>query len=430
MNRSQDHTLSRRQFVQTAAAATAASTLGSVVKAAEPKKEKLRAAIIGCRNRGWQLANNFNASGRFDVVTMCDCDDAMYDQGLHALHRRNIEISPKFVKDFRQVLDDTSIHAVAIAAPDQWHALMTIMALEAGKHVYVEKPASYDVRDGRAMVKAQEKHPDLTVQVGTQQRSGQHWEDCRQFIAEGGIGKVGFARAYAAFTRHFLKESPVTDPPKTLDYDLWTGPAPMRPYARYRVHYNWHFIEGYGTGDVTNWGVHWMDSTRHLLDLGYPRKVSAQGFKLVEDAKEWPDTFSVLYEYPELSVIWEMRSWTTHRINGRGLGIEIGGDKGTVVIDRGGWEFDPREGETVKHKGSNQDVAHAQNFADCITGDAKPNSPIEEGHISTAMCNLANVANAVGHTIEWDAETETVTNDKKANEYLGREYREPWTMPA
>ncbi len=428
MGRITDQSFTRRDFVKTTAATAALATAGA--QAATPKKKsKLRAAVCGIRNRGWQIASNFHHSGQFDVVTLCDPDDRMYDRAMKELKKRKVDIKPKFVKDFREVLDDKSIDAVAVTCPDHWHALIAVMAMEAGKSVYVEKPIGYDVHDGQAMVAAQQRYPKQVIQVGTQQRSNIGFLKAKEFIAEGGLGKVGFARGWANNYRGAIPIVEDSEPPKELDYELWTGPAPMRPYNKNRVHYNWHFMKGYGTGDVANWGVHWLDSIRHVLDLDMPERVSSQGYSLIKDAKEWPDTHHTIYHYPDFTVIWELRNWVFYNHRGKGVGMEIQGEKGAMVITRGGWTFYPLRGEPVKQKGVGGGIAHAKNFAASIRGKEKPHAPITEGHKSTTMCHLANVTDMAGHEIVWDAEKERVANDDDANQFLTREYRDPWKLP-
>jgi predicted dehydrogenase len=212
---------------------------------------------------------------------------------------------------------------------------------------------------------------------------------------------------------------------------MWLGPAPYRPYNEERVHYNWHFMKDYGTGDLGNWGAHWLDAIRYLLDLDLPKSVSAVGGAWVaRDAREWPDTQTVLYEFPELTVLWELRQWTRFLVDGMANGAELGGEKGTMVIDRAGWTFHPRKGEAEKHPGSELERAHALNFADCILGTAKPAASIEEGHKTAVMVHLGNMATSLGRRLEFEPATETIRNDPEANQHLGRAYREPWRLPA
>lgn len=417
--------MSRRTFLQTSAVLAAASRVGAARTGAG---DRINVAIFGCRNRGWQVAQSCHRSERFNVVTLCDCDAAMYDVAVERL-KDDLPDPPRFEQDFRRVLDDRNVDAVVVATPDHWHALMTVMALDAGKHVFLEKPASYNINDGKAMLTAAKRYPKLAVVVGTQHRSGRHFRDARQFIAEGGLGKVSFCRTWATFTRPNIPSVPDGDPPETMNYDLWVGPAPYRPFNRERVHYNWHFISQYGTGDNANWGAHWIDSARHLLDLDLPLAVSAHGHKHADDIKELPDTLTTVYAYPGLTMLWEMRTWTAYGAQGKRYGLEIGGEKGSLVIDRGGWQFLPKGGEPVSHGGSAMEIPHVRNFADCITEGAVPATSLDDGHKSAMLCHFGHIAASVNARIEVDADAQTIRGNADASAMLGRAYRSPWTMP-
>jgi len=390
--------------------------------------ERIRVGVIGCRVRGHQDAATFAHSGRFEIASLCDCDAAMLDVAIGEL--RNLPVKPRLERDFRRLLDDKGIDAIVNATPDHWHALITVLALEAGKHVYVEKPACHNVQDGEAMVAAQRRHPRLVVAVGTQQRSGDHFLEARSFIKEGGLGRIGFARAWFTTDRGTVPIVPDSEPPAGFDYDMWLGPAPFRPFNREKTHYNWHFVRDLGTGDMGNWGAHWLDSARHLLDLDVPGAVMATGGTyVIHDAKEFPDTQTVLYEYPHMTLVWELREWSPHPINNLGGGVEIRGEKGALIIDRGGWTFHPHKGEPQRHKGSEMVVAHAKNFAACIAGDARPAAGIEEGCKTCVLIHLGNLATFTHRRLEWDAAAETIAHDPEAARLLGRDYRAPWKMP-
>ncbi|MEP0842354.1 MAG: Gfo/Idh/MocA family oxidoreductase [Phycisphaerae bacterium] len=421
--------LTRRRFTAGMLAAGAGVMTARSMRAAPGANERIRAGVIGCRTRGHQVAGSFLRTGRFEIAALCDCDSAMLDAGLSALGSA-LPTRPRTEKDFRRVLDDHRIDAVVVATPDHWHALMTVMALDAGKHVYVEKPASHNLLDNKAMAAAGKRHPRLTIQVGTQQRSAPHFKEARDFIAGGGLGTVGFARGWFVSDRLKVPITPDGDPPPGFDYDLWVGPAPMRPFNKDKVHYNWHFIRDFGTGDMGNWGAHWLDSIRHLLDLDVPQAVMAAGGTfVVHDGKEFPDTHTVLYEFPNLTVLWEMREWSQYPLNGLGGGVEIGGDKGTLVISRGGWTFHPAKGEPVKHKAGEMELAHAHNFADCIAGQASPAASIDQGTRTAVMIHLGNIALFTRHRLTWDASAETIVNDPEAAKLMSRPYRPPWKQP-
>ena len=411
--------MTRRSFVKTAAAGLAALSAARVWGA----NERIRAAVIGTRNRGHQVASNLAAAGA-EVAVFCDCDRAMYERGVK---EAKIDPAPEFIQDFRIVLDRKDIDAVVIATPDHWHGLMTVLALEAGKHVYVEKPASFNLRDNKAMLAAAAKHPGQTVIVGTQQRSGAHFQEAAQFVAGGNLGTVGFARAWVTHDRPVLQRVSDADPPEGFDYELWVGPAPWRPYNPVMTHYNWHFIPDYGTGEMGNWGAHWLDVVRWFLNLRYPVAVSgAAGTFVVRDAKETPDTQTILYEYPGLTVLWEERLWCKKGMDGDEVGAEFWGDKGTLRITRGGWKFTPVDGKPERRGGSDIEVPHANSFLAAIRGLGKPAAPIEEGCLSAALCHYGNVACRAKRRIQIHPETGEIVGDAEAAALSERPNRAPW----
>lgn len=423
--------ISRREFTRRAVVAGAALAAARPTLGVLGANERIRVGVIGLRTRGPQVAGSFLKTGRFEIVALCDCDKNMWAAGQRYVEERGAQ-KPKLEQDFRKVLEDSGVDAIINATPDHWHALMCTMALDAGKHVYTEKPACYNIRDGQAMVAAARRHPKLTVLVGTQQRSSPHFLEAKAFIAEGGLGTVGFARGWYTTDRGTVPIVPDSEPPKGFDYDLWIGPAPMRPYNEAKTHYNWHFVRDLGTGDMGNWGAHWLDSIRHLLNLDVPTAVMATGGTyVVKDAKEFPDTQTVLYEYPHMTVLWELREWSPHPVNklGGGLGAEIRGQKGVLLINRDGWSFSPYKGEPQKHGNADMEVAHARNFADCIAGTAKPAASIEEGVKTCVLIHLGNIATFTKQRLEWDASAQTIKNSPEAARLQAREYRSPWKMP-
>jgi len=420
--------ITRRRFTRNMLTAGAFAVTAPGLRASDSPNENLRVAVIGCRNRGWQNALAFHLYGPFEIATLCDCDTTMYDRAMKELEK-TLPTKPKFEQDFRKVLDDKSIDVIANSTPDHWHALITVMALEAGKHVYLEKPASFNIDDGKAMVAAQERHPKLVVAMGTQQRSGQHFKDAKAFIDDGGLGKIAFARAWMSGNRHLVNKVSDSKPPASLDYEMWVGPAPYRPYNEEKLHYNWHFMRDYGTNDAGNWGAHYLDIVRWYADLDAPTAAAGTGGKyIVQDEKEWFDTQITTFQFPKMTVVWEMRHWTTG-VNGRGTGAEIRGGKGTMIVDRDGWTFYPREGKPVKHPGSKMDEPHVRNFAEAIKGHAKPAAEIVEGHKTAIMCHLANISTLFNRQIAFDPKTQTIKNDTEAQAMKGREYRKPWAMP-
>jgi predicted dehydrogenase len=426
--------ITRRSFssgLLTAGAITAfhPSTLNAFVAG-----EKIRAAVIGCRIRGTQLAKRVLDNDRLELVALCDCDAAVLDDAKKSITAKaSLPAGLRTTGDFRKIIDDKTIDAVFIATPDHWHAIMAILAIQSGKHVYLEKPASYNIDEGKAMVAAHVKHPELTFVVGTQQRSAPHFADAREFVRSGELGRIGFVRAWVNYDQGKIPNVPDSDPPSTFDYGLWLGPAPHRPYNEACVHYNWHFMHHTGTGYAGNWGAHWLDIARWYLDVDLPNACSAHGVKVYDDAQEWPDTHTAIFEYPDLTLLWEQRNWTEHKIQNRQSGIEFHGEQGAVLLDRGGWTFYPKAGgrKSQSHRASGPDmtIPHIANFADCIAGAASPAAPIEEGHRTAVLCHLANIAARVHRRIEFDPQTQTIPHDKEAASYTSRTYRDPWKLP-
>jgi predicted dehydrogenase len=421
-------TIPRRTFLkETAAAAAVASSIGSWAAA----NDRVNVGVIGLRNRGNGDAKDMIESGHFNIVSACDCD-------LEILEERQADLAekqgrkPKAERDFRKVLEDPEVDAVIVGTPDHWHAMMTVMALDAGKHVFLEKPASFNIEDGKAIVAAQEKHPNLVVAIGTQQRSGAHFHEAKKFIDEGGLGKIAFVRTCKIGRRDILEVIPDSEPPEVLDYDMWLGPAPKRPYNQNRVHYNWRFMRDYGTGETGNWGAHWVDVAAWFLNLDFPKSASGLGgIFVVHDAKEWPDTETVIFEYPEQTLVWEQRIWSRFGVGGGiGGGVEISGEKGAMTISRGGWTFYPidKEQEEQKHEGSELDIAHVTNFAKAVRGEEKANATAMDGHKAATICHLANITATLNRRIEIDPKSQTIVGDEEAARMAGREYRAPWSL--
>jgi predicted dehydrogenase len=393
--------------------------------------DRINIGVIGLRNRGGGVAKDMIESGHFNVSAVCDCDSQILEERAADLGEKQGG-KPKTHRDFRHLLEDPEVDAVLIGTPDHWHAMMTVMALDAGKHVYLEKPASYNIEDGKAIVAGQDKHPNLVVGIGTQQRSGRHFHDAKQFIDEGGLGKIAFVRTCKVGMRDRLEVLPDSAPPQVLDYDMWLGPAPMRPYNENRVHYNWRFMRDYGTGETGNWGAHWIDVAAWFLDLDFPRAASGLGgIFVVHDAKEWPDTETVIFDYPEMTLVWEQRIWSRFGVGGGiGGGVEISGEKGAITISRGGWKFYPidKEAPDQEYEGSELDISHVTNFARAVRGEEKVNAPALAGHKAAAICHLANITATLNRRVEFDPKTQTIVGDAEAQALAGREYRKPWDL--
>jgi predicted dehydrogenase len=417
--------LDRRHFLQASAGTIALSAL-SAAGAADKPNEKLAIAVMGVHGRGRELIRGFTALDDAEVVCVCDPDENVFAEALKRVNPKQ-KRTPAVKRDIRQVLEDKDVHAVAIAAPDHWHALATVWACQAGKHVYVEKPISHNLVEGRRMVEAARKY-DRVVQVGTQRRSGAHYQSAAEFVRSGKLGKVPFARAWIAGDRKSIGHKSDGPVPAGVDYDLWLGPAPQRPFNANRFHYNWHWNWDYGTGELGNNGIHGLDVVRLVLGLDAPTRITAGGGKLYyDDDQQTPDTMVVTFDFPETTVVWEHRIWSKTGQEGESFGVIVYGEKGTLIFDKSGWHV--ADGVGASDKSSGMDTAHLKNFLDCVRSGQRPNADIEEGHKSTRLCHLGNIALRVGRALRFDARSETIADDTEANQLLGRSYRKPFVLP-
>ncbi len=417
--------ITRRQFVRSSAALTL--TAAAYARAADRPNDKVRVAVMGTRVRGKFHLGAFPAEPGVEVTHVVEVDESLVPAALAALKKRQ-SAEAKVEKDVRRVLDDKSVTALVVAAPDHWHALATVWACQAGKHVYVEKPVSHNLIEGRRMVKAA-RRSNRVVQVGTQRRSAAHVHAAREFVTAGKLGKVPFARTWIAGDRPSIghkKDGPV---PKGVDYSLWLGPARDRPFNPNRFHYNWHWFWEYGTGELGNNGIHALDVARYVLGLDAPTRVtSAGGIHFYDDDRETPDTQVATFDFPGCTLVWEHRIWAKTGLEGEPFGIALHGEKGTLVFTAKGWHVKDGSVEASEKAVGAEAAQHVRNFLACVRDGKTPNADIEEGHKSTRLCHLGNIAYRLGKTLKFDPATET-TGDPEADRLLGREYRPPFTLP-
>jgi predicted dehydrogenase len=410
----------RRDFLATSAASLAAATYAG---AADKPNEKIVLAVAGVHGRGKELVKGFSGFDDVEIAYVCDPDSNVISPALEELKKRQSR-EPKVEKDFRRALEDKSVTALVVAAPDHWHAPATVWACQAGKHVYVEKPASHNLREGRLMVRAARKY-DRVVQMGTQRRSGAYFQSAAEFVRAGNLGKVPFARTWIAGARKSIGRKQDAPVPAGVDYDLWLGPAPERPFNANRFHYNWHWNWDYGTGELGNNGVHALDVVRMMLGLDAPERVSAGGGKyFYDDDQQTPDTMIVSFDFPGTCVTWEHRIWSPTRSEDGW--VTLYGEKGTLVFDHKGWHVT----DGVESSGSATEIErpHLRNFLDCVKSGKRPNADIEEGHKTTRLCHLGNIAYRVGRTLRFDAKAEALVGDEEANGLLGRTYRKGYAI--
>lgn len=423
--------LNRRTFVGGGAGALAGMTLSAL----KPQRvlganDKVNIASIGLKAQGWGVTNSMIQSGMANIVSVCDVDENELDEKARRVWAAQ-DAEPKMYKDFREALDDPEVDAVMIGTPDHWHAIQAIMACDAGKDVYIEKPCALTVNEGRQIAAAARKHNRI-IQHGTQQRSGLHFQEAREYVQSGKLGKIAMSRNWAILGRGDIGKAPEEAPPAHLDYAMWLGPAPTRPYTANRTHYNWRFFWDYGTGDMGNWGVHWLDIALWSLGLEWPESImSTGGMHIFDDDKETPDTQLTLYEYPDITVAWELRMWSRHGIHGRGTGTSFYGDQGSLIVDRGGFEvFSPDGRERLHHvRSSNNSLSdHIKDFLECVKSRRAPIADITNGEISAGVANLGNVAYLADEKIRYNPVANTLDKSDK-NHLLTREYHNGWDLP-
>ncbi len=425
---------SRRDFLKATSGAAAAALAGPMLvpRRAFGAGDRIRAAVLGVNGRGKSHIEDLMTLANVEVVTLCDPDSQVSGQRakeFEAKYGRPV----KTEKDLRRVYDDKEVDVVSIATPNHWHALATIWACQAGKDVYVEKPGSHNVREGRKMVEAAKKHGRI-VQHGVQLRSSAAIQEAVQHLRKGTIGNVYMARGLVYRWRPDIGRKGTEPVPAHLDYDLWLGPARERPFSRDIVHYNWHWTWEFGNGDVGNQGIHETDLCLWGLGVGLPEKITAMGGKfLFDDAKETPEVLSSVYHYPteKKMIEFEVRPWCTNLEDGAGVGNIFYGSDGYMVVKG----YDTYEtflgqkrtpGPTRKAGGD-----HFANFIDCVRSrDAsKLNGPVETAHTSSALAHLGNIAFRLDQVLEFDPVTEKFKGDEEANRMLTRPYRAPFVVP-
>jgi predicted dehydrogenase len=412
----------RRIFLGTAAAA---ATLARRSWAQAPA-DRVRMAVIGLNGRGSDLTQLFAKTDGVEIVALCDADTRTFSKPLGILEKQGAK-APRVEQDFRRVLDDKSIDAVAIATPDHWHALLTVLGCQAGKDVYVEKPACHNVAEGQKMVEAARKYQRV-VQHGTQRRSSPAVREAIEHLRSGGIGKVGMARAWIHQKRGSIGKVAASEPPSELDWALWQGPAPERPFHQNRVHYGWHWFWHYGTGELGNNGVHGLDVARWGLNVDAPLRVCSAGGKYhFDDDQEVPDTQVVSWEFDNCVLAYEHRMWSKHGCEGTSFGVAFYGDDGTLVIDDKGWRVE--DGPTAGGPASDPQALHIANFIECVRSRQQPNADIAIGVSSARLCNLGNIAHRLGKKLSFDADSGTFVDAADANALLRREYGARFPFP-
>jgi predicted dehydrogenase len=429
-------TITRRSF----AAATAATTLALSTTPARAlgANERIRLGFIGVGNRGSQLLDAFLKHSDKEVVAFCDVFEPYLARANEKLDRK-----AETYGDFRKLLDRNDLDAVVIATPDHWHAIQTIAACDAGKDVYIEKPLSITIHEGRRMVEAARRNNRVT-QVGTHRRSSRMYTDLAGQVQSGKIGKVTVSRAYRLSNMYpagIGKADPI-DPPADLNWDLWLGPRPARPFQATIAPYKFRWWDLYSS-QVANWGVHYLDAIRWLTGDLAPASVCAMGGRyVIDDDRTIPDTMEVTFEFSSgrLAIFGQYEASGNSALR-RGE-VEVRGTEGTLYISDRGYEIVPERGgqfqkpeprmkavqKSVDQGEGDMTVAHARNFLDCMRSRKAANADVEIGHRSTTMSLLANISLVTRSRLEWDAQQERITNNSEANNLLHYEYRPPWKL--
>lgn len=430
--------MERRYFLMSSAAA--ASALARRARASV--NDRIRVACVGVRGQGRSHIHAYAKMQGVEIAALCDIDETVLDQRLADVEKLGQKRPARFV-DYRKLLEDKSIDAVSIATPNHHHTLQTIWALQAGKHVYVEKPCSHNMFEARQIVLAARKYPKLMVQHGVNARSSPALIEAVQKLREGLIGDVYLTRGLCFKWRDTIGRAPVEPVPPGVHYDLWLGPAPKREFTRNRFHYNWHWFWDYGNGDFGNQGIHEVDICRWGLGVKYPTKVTAiGGHFMFDDDQETPNTLSVLYEFNEggkrRMMEFEVRHWISNHEAGVGegkgpntIGNIFYGSKGYLVID-GYNQYKTYLGkEQQPGPARNEGGNNWANFIAAIRSGKRSelNNEIEEGAISTVLMHLGNISYRVGRTLHFDAEKFEVVGDAEANSYFTRAYRAPFVVP-
>ena len=419
--------MNRRYFFGAAAAGLSAA------RATAAATDKVNIGMIGVGGRGRGLLGVYSSLPDVNVTHLCDADQASLERADQVVVNSG-KPKPKTTNDMRRLFDDAEVDAVVVATPDHWHAPATILACDAGKDVYVEKPASHNIREGRLMVDAARRNKRI-VQVGTQSRSRPSTLKAIEIIKSGNIGDVVMAKAWDVQLRDDIGHKENSAVPEGVDYDTWLGPAPWIPFNENRFHYKWHWHWHFGTGDAGNDGAHQLDIARWALGVDYPKTAKGMGGKFFfDDDQQTPDTMNVTFDYGGKALIWEMRIWNPYGMDGQENGVAVYGSEATVQIGRWdrrwGYKLFDHNGELVEHNDADDESDdHMRNFVECVRARKLPNADISIGHLSALHCHLANIVARTGRNVAFDQESEQAIDDDEANLHVSRRYRTHWSTP-
>ncbi len=403
---------------------------------------KVVLAVKGVNSRGAYLAESFLKLNNVEVAYLCDVEETAIANGMKPFSKAAKQ--PVIIRDVRKLVTKPDFDALVIASPDHWHAPATLLAVQHGKHVFVEKPCSHNPYEGELLVRAMKKYPKLVIEMGNQRRSFPNLIEAVKQVKEGLIGNAYHGKGWYANNRKSIGKGKIVSVPPNLDFDLWQGPAPRKQYRDNLVHYNWHWFWHWGTAETCNNGTHEIDCCRWFLGVNYPIKVSSAGGRYAfKDDWEMPDTQTAGFEFGEgKSITWEGRSCNKFPMEGAGRGFIIFGDKGTLV-NKGNDDYEvydmdnnlfkqvkstitPNDPTNPVSASGNLDLYHFQNFVDSIRGVAVNTSPMDEAHKSILLCHLANIAHRTGRTLHCDPSNGHILKDEKAMMLWKREYERSW----
>ena len=438
--------MNRRNFLQKSALSAAGlglsplfgSAHGAIFGQTAPSN-KVKVALIGCRSMGFSNLSNFLKYPEVECVALCDIDDEWLNKRAADVEKSTGKKVPHLYKDWRKVIDNKDIDAVIIGTPDHWHCLPTIYACQAGKDVYVEKPLSNTIEECNLMEKAARKY-NRVVQVGQWQRSDPHWDEAANFLKAGNIGRIRTVKVWAYQdgkpTLPVVAVSPV---PAGVDYDMWLGPAPKRPFNIYRFHYNFRFFWDYAGGLMSDWGVHLLDYALEGMNADLPSRVCSGGGKFAypDDAMETPDTLMATYAYKDFNIIWDHACGINHGPFDKKEGLAFFGENGTLVLTRAGWEVLPviagkeaRMEAVPFKKGEGKGLYnHVGNFLSCIKSRELPHADIAIGARVAKMSHLANISCRLQREVRWDDTNSVFIGDNEATALSKAYYRAPWELP-
>ena len=434
--------MTRREFLEKSAVLGAGLTMSPLMvrMAAKPvgANDKIHVGLIGCRSQGFGDLNAFLGNPDVDCIALCDVDNGILEQRAADVEKIQGKKVKHLYKDWRKLIDNKDIDVVIIGTPDHWHCLQLVAACEAGKDVYCEKPLGNSIEECNIMVRAAEKYNRI-VQVGQWQRSDPHWQDAMAFVHSGKLGKIRTVRVFSY--QGWCPSIPVQPDqpvPDGVDYDMWLGPAPLRPFNPNRFHFTFRWFWDYAGGLMTDWGVHLLDYALYGMNVTAPDSIMASGgkFGYPDDACETPDTLQTIYTFPDFTVMWDHAIGIDDGAYGRNHGLGFVGENGTLVVDRRGWEVIPEKVNNVarmeavplhKQYGDGGLSLHVKNHLECIKSrNPNCNASIQIGAHIAKFAHLGNIAYRTGKKLSWDGKT---FHDAEADSYLCKPYRNPWKLP-